>query len=269
VPAQGQINHLLGQIRERLAMGDRVLVTALTKRLAEDLSNYFCDQDIKCRWLHSELDAFERVELLRDLREGHCDVIVGVNLLREGLDLPEVSLVAILDADKEGFLRSETSLIQTIGRAARNVNSKVILYADRVTQAMQIAIEETSRRRKKQEEYNLANNITPATVRKQVTASIQEHARFRKKARDLMIQSAPPKIVTEEYLKDLERDMMAAAEEMEFEQAAAIRDKIQRNRNRIGQPVDTEESSDQVREGGKGRGNPRNRRQRGGKRRPE
>ena len=150
VPAQGQIHHLLGQIQERVAMGDRVLVTALTKRLAEDLSNYFCDQDIKCRWLHSELDAFERVDLLRDLREGQCDVIVGVNLLREGLDLPEVSLVAILDADKEGFLRSETSLIQTIGRAARNVNSKVILYADRITQSMQIAIEETNRRRKKQ-----------------------------------------------------------------------------------------------------------------------
>ena len=242
VSAQGQINHLLGQIKERVALGDRVLITALTKRLAEDLSNYFCDQDIKCRWLHSELDAFERVDLLKDLREGHCDVIVGVNLLREGLDLPEVSLVAILDADKEGFLRSETSLIQTIGRAARNVNSKVILYADRVTQAMQIAIEETNRRRKKQQEYNLANNITPTTVRKSVSASIQEHARFRKKARDLILQSAPPKIVTEEYLKELEKEMMEAAEEMEFERAAAIRDKIQRNKNRVGQPVDTEDT---------------------------
>jgi excinuclease ABC subunit B len=165
-----------------------------------------------------------------------------VNLLREGLDLPEVSLVAILDADKEGFLRSETSLIQTIGRAARNVNSKVILYADRVTQAMQIAIEETNRRRKKQQEYNLANNITPTTVRKSVSASIQEHARFRKKARDLILQSAPPKIVTEEYLKELEKEMMEAAEEMEFERAAGIRDKIQRNKNRIGQPVDTDDT---------------------------
>ncbi|MCY3005303.1 MAG: excinuclease ABC subunit UvrB [Planctomycetota bacterium] len=244
VPAQGQINHLLGQIQQRVAMGDRVLITALTKRLAEDLSNYFCDHDVKCRWLHSELDAFERVDLLKDLRQGLCDVIVGVNLLREGLDLPEVSLVAILDADKEGFLRSETSLIQTIGRAARNVNSKVILYADRVTQAMQIAIEETNRRRKKQEEYNQAHNITPTTVRKSVSASIQEHAKFRKKARDMIIISAPPKIVTEEYLKELEQEMLGAAEEMEFERAAAIRDKIQRNRNRIGQPVDPDNSGE-------------------------
>ena len=266
VSAQGQINHLLAQIKERVAMGDRVLVTALTKRLAEDLSNFFCDQDVKCRWLHSELDAFERVELLRDLREGHCDVIVGVNLLREGLDLPEVSLVAILDADKEGFLRSETSLIQTIGRAARNVNSKVILYADRITQAMQIAIEETSRRRKKQEAYNLANNITPATVRKQVTASIQEHAKFRKKARDMMIQSAPPKIVTQEYLKELEQEMMAAAEEMEFERAAAIRDKIQRNRNRIGQSVESPEDDQKHSEKSKSGGGFKQRRQRGGNR---
>jgi excinuclease ABC subunit B len=266
VSAQGQINHLLAQIKERVAMGDRVLVTALTKRVAEDLSNFFCDQDVKCRWLHSELDAFERVELLRDLREGHCDVIVGVNLLREGLDLPEVSLVAILDADKEGFLRSETSLIQTIGRAARNVNSKVILYADRITQAMQIAIEETSRRRKKQEAYNLANNITPATVRKQVTASIQEHAKFRKKARDMMIQSAPPKIVTQEYLKELEQEMMAAAEEMEFERAAAIRDKIQRNRNRIGQSVESPEDDQKHSEKSKSGGGFKQRRQRGGNR---
>lgn len=265
VPAQGQINHLLAQIRERLAMKDRVLVTTLTKRLAEDLSNYFCDQDIKCRWLHSELDAFDRVDLLRDLREGHCDVIVGVNLLREGLDLPEVSMVAILDADKEGFLRSETSLIQTIGRAARNVNSKVILYADRVTQAMQIAIEETNRRRKKQEEYNIANNITPTTVRKQITASIQEHARFRKKARDMILQSAPPKIVTQEYLNELQDEMMAAAEDMEFERAAAIRDKIQRNRNRIGQAVDTGEGDNQSPDDAKRTGGFKNRRQRGSK----
>ena len=146
VPARGQVTHLLGQIRERAAVGERVLVTTLTKRMAEDLSAYLTDNGVKCKWLHSELDAFERVELLRDLREGHFEALVGVNLLREGLDLPEVSMVAILDADKEGFLRSETSLIQTIGRAARNVNAKVILYADQMTDSMQRAIEETERR---------------------------------------------------------------------------------------------------------------------------
>ena len=146
--------HLLEQIRERAAAGERVLVTTLTKRLAEDLAAYFSKQDVRCKWLHSDLDAFERVELLRDLRLGQFDVLVGVNLLREGLDLPEVSLVAILDADKEGFLRSETSLMQTIGRSARNVNAKVMLYADKVTDSMQRAIEETRRRREMQEEYN-------------------------------------------------------------------------------------------------------------------
>ena len=146
VPARGQVPHLLEQIRERASIGERVLVTALTKRMAEDLSAYLNEQGVKCKWLHSELDAFERVELLRDLREGHFEALVGVNLLREGLDLPEVSMVAILDADKEGFLRSETSLIQTIGRAARNVNAKVILYADKMTDSMSRAIEETERR---------------------------------------------------------------------------------------------------------------------------
>src|SRR6267142_202287 len=152
-PARGQVPHLLEQIRQRAAVKERVLVTALTKRLAEDLSAYLVEQGVACKWLHSELDAFERVELLRDLRQGHFEALVGVNLLREGLDLPEVSLVAILDADKEGFLRSETSLMQTIGRAARNVNAKVILYADRVTNSMQRAIEETTRRRTLQQEY--------------------------------------------------------------------------------------------------------------------
>ena len=147
VPARGQVPHLLEQIRERAAVGERVLVTTLTKRLAEDLSCYLTEQGVLCKWLHSELDAFERVELLRDLRQGQFEALVGVNLLREGLDLPEVSLVAILDADKEGFLRSETSLMQTIGRAARNVNAKVILYADKVTDSMQRAIDETARRR--------------------------------------------------------------------------------------------------------------------------
>lgn len=241
VPAKGQVMHLLEQIRERIKMGDRTLVTALTKRLAEDLANFFVDQDIKCRWLHSELDAFERVELLKELREGRCEALVGVNLLREGLDLPEVSLVAILDADKEGFLRSETSLIQTIGRAARNANSKVILYADSITPAMQMAIEETRRRRKRQEEYNAAHGITPETVKKEIMASIHEAAEARKRARDLVRKEVNTEVITEAYLKSLEEEMLAAAENLEFERAAALRDKILRSRNRIGQTIEGEE----------------------------
>ena len=169
-PARGQVPHLLEQIRERAAVGERVLVTTLTKRLAEDLSFYLAEQGVRCKWLHSELDAFERVELLRELREGRFEALVGVNLLREGLDLPEVSLVAILDADKEGFLRSETSLMQTIGRAARNVNAKVILYADQVTESMQRAIEETERRR------DAARGVQPR-ARHHARDDPQEHPR--------------------------------------------------------------------------------------------
>jgi len=243
VPAQGQVMHLLGQIRQRVAMGDRTLVTALTKRLAEDLANFFTDHDVKCRWLHSELDAFERVELLRELRDGRCEVLVGVNLLREGLDLPEVSLVAILDADKEGFLRSETSLIQTIGRAARNANSKVILYADRITNSMQIAIEETRRRRKRQEEYNAEHGITPETVKKGIVASIHEAAESRKRARDMVRRDPVGQVITEAYLKTLEEEMLAAAENLEFERAAALRDKIMRSKERIGEQLE-EDSTD-------------------------
>ncbi len=240
VPARGQVMHLLAQIRERIAMGDRTLVTALTKRLAEDLSNFFVENNLKCRWLHSELDAFERVDLLRELREGRCDVLVGVNLLREGLDLPEVSLVAILDADKEGFLRSETSLIQTIGRAARNSNSKVILYADRMTASMQTAIEETQRRRKLQEAYNVEHGITPETVKRGVTASILQAAENRKRARDMVRIDATSERITEDYLKTMEEEMLAAAENLEFERAAALRDKIMRMREKIGQPIESD-----------------------------
>jgi excinuclease ABC subunit B len=253
VPARGQVVHLLNEIRQRIAMGDRTLVTALTKRLAEDLANFFVENDLKCRWLHSELDAFERVDLLRELREGRCDVLVGVNLLREGLDLPEVSLVAILDADKEGFLRSETSLIQTIGRAARNANSKVILYADKITASMQTAIEETARRRKIQEAYNTEHGITPETVRKTITASIHPAAENRKRARDVVRRDSKSEKVTEDYLKSLEEEMLAAAEGLEFERAASLRDKILRMRERIGEPIEDEEEGNDRMVGGKQR----------------
>src|SRR5439155_3304209 len=188
----------------------RVLVTTLTKRLAEDLSGYLQDAGLRGKWLHSELDAIERVQILRELREGGFDVLVGVNLLREGLDLPEVSLVAILDADKEGFLRSGTSLIQTIGRAARNVNAEVILYADKVTDSMQRAIEETERRRSLQLEYNARHGITPQTVRTAIGAGIEEEIAAHKFVQEVVGQAAE-NYVTQEYLEELHGEMLAAA----------------------------------------------------------
>lgn len=243
VPAKGQVQHLLEEIRARTAMGDRVLVTALTKRLAEDLSAFLVEQDVRCRWLHSELDAFERVELLQGLRLGQFDCLVGVNLLREGLDLPEVSLVAILDADKEGFLRSGTSLIQTIGRAARNERAKVILYADFITDSMQTAIEETQRRRSLQEKYNAEHNITPTTVKKAIRDSIQSVAAARKIATEAVMPKKETKFVTEALIKSLEEDMLEAAEALEFEKAASLRDQILKLRDRIGQPLTEEDES--------------------------
>jgi excinuclease ABC subunit B len=238
LPARGQVPHLLGQIRERAAVGERVLVTALTKRLAEDLSFYLTEQGVNCKWLHSELDAFERVELLRDLREGKFEALVGVNLLREGLDLPEVSMVCIVDADKEGFLRSETSLMQTIGRAARNVNAKVILYADKVTDSMQRAIEETARRRTIQEAYNKEHGITPATVKKAIRAGIESEAAAHARANAAAGRSDETQYITEEYLTELEGEMLAAAESLEFERAAGLRDRIMKMRDNVGKPVD-------------------------------
>ena len=256
-PARGQVPHLLTQIRERAAAGERVLVTALTKRLAEDLSSYLCQQGVACKWLHSELDAFERVELLRDLRAGHFETLVGVNLLREGLDLPEVSLVAILDADKEGFLRSETSLIQTIGRAARNVNAKVILYADKMTDSIQRAVEETNRRRALQQAYNIQQGITPETIRKGIRAGIESHAAAHAQANAAVGRSDEAQYITEEYLAELEAEMLAAAEGLEFERAAALRDRIQKMRASIGQPVTHSAGRDEDGSGGgrrRGRG---------------
>jgi excinuclease ABC subunit B len=237
VSARGQVPHLLAQIRERSAAGERVLVTTLTKRLAEDLATYFTEQGVLCKWLHSELDAFERVELLRDLRQGKFEALVGVNLLREGLDLPEVSLVAILDADKEGFLRSETSLMQTIGRAARNVNAKVILYADKMTDAMQRTIDETARRRHLQEEYNREHGITPETIKKAIHAGIEAEASAHAEANARVGRTDETQYITEEYIAELEAEMYAAAEAMEFERAATIRDRIGNLRDQVGKPV--------------------------------
>lgn len=256
VPARGQVQHLLEQVRERIQIKERVLVTALTKRLAEDLSAYLSEQGILCKWLHSELDAFERVELLQDLRAGRFDCLVGVNLLREGLDLPEVSLVAILDADKEGFLRSETSLIQTIGRSARNVNAKVILYADTVTASMKNAIDETRRRREIQEAYNKAHGITPETVKKSIRAGIESEAKAHRDANAAVGRGDETVYITEEYIQELEKEMLTAAENLEFEKAAAIRDRIRVLEEQIGEPLNAADKAEPglgVRRGRKGR----------------
>lgn len=235
VPALGQVAHLLEQIRTRRARGERVLVTTLTKRLAEDLSNYINEQGIPCKWLHSELDAFERVEVLRDLRQGHYDVVVGVNLLREGLDIPEVSLVAILDADKEGFLRSETSLIQTIGRSARHVEARVILYADTMTASMQRAVDETRRRRELQRAYNLEHGITPESIKKEIRAGIESQMEARRMAHDKIGRSGGDDESSSAFLEELEREMVSAADEFDYERAASLRDKIFEIRGSQGQ----------------------------------
>jgi excinuclease ABC subunit B len=253
IPARGQVPHLLERIKERAAAGERTLVTTLTKRLAEDLANYFAEQGVLCKWLHSELDAFERVELLRDLRQGRFECLVGINLLREGLDLPEVSLVAILDADKEGFLRSETSLMQTIGRAARNVNAMVILYADRMTESMQRAIEETERRRTLQQAYNAEHGITPETIRKAIHRGIESDAAAHARANAAVGRTDEVQYVTEEYLSELEEEMLTAAKDLEFERAAALRDRIERMRNNMGEPVESVKESTGGRRG-RGRG---------------
>jgi excinuclease ABC subunit B len=227
-PAQGQVDDLLGEIRARTGRGERVLVTTLTKRMAEDLADYLAELGIKVHYLHSEVQTFERVEILRDLRLGQYDVVVGINLLREGLDLPEVSLVAILDADKEGFLRSDTSLIQTIGRAARHVQGKVIMYAEKVTDSMRRAIDETARRRKIQMEYNLAHGIEPVSIVKAVR-DLTERLRSGGKAEAPAEEEAPlglSRAEAERVARELEKEMRAAAQNLEFEKAAALRDQL-------------------------------------------
>jgi excinuclease ABC subunit B len=226
-PVQGQVDDLVGQINERVGRGERVLVTTLTKRMAEDLSGYLRELGVKVHYLHSEVQTLERVEILRDLRLGSYDVVVGINLLREGLDLPEVSLVAILDADKEGFLRSETALIQTTGRAARHVEGTVIMYADRVTDSMDRAIQETERRRKIQIAYNEEHGIVPATIVKAVR-DLTDRVR-RQTATDHEPGLALPQLPKDELarlIRDLEGQMKAAAQDLEFEKAALLRDQI-------------------------------------------
>ena len=224
-PARGQVPDLLQQIQARTAKGERTLVTTLTKRLAEDLSSYIQQAGVKCAYLHSEIETVDRVRILRELRDGKHDVVIGVNLLREGLDLPEVSLVAILDADKQGFLRSATSLIQTIGRCARNVNAEVYMYADKMTPAMQYAIDETDRRREIQAAYNEEHVITPETVKKAIRRGLESQISARKTARDAIRASEDAYDLTES-VADLEAEMFKAAEELDFEKAARIRDRI-------------------------------------------
>jgi excinuclease ABC subunit B len=229
-PVRGQVDDLLEEIRVRTGRRERILVTTLTKRMAEDLSEFLADRGVRVRYLHSDIAVIERVEILRDLRLGVFDVLVGINLLREGLDLPEVSLVAILDADKEGFLRSDRSLVQTIGRAARNLYGAAILYADRVTAAMRYAIEETERRRKAQARYNREHGIEPRSIVKSVqeirfTTAVAD-ARSTKEPALAEALAAYGDLEPEELVERLEAEMKAAAERLDFERAARIRDEL-------------------------------------------
>ncbi|MBI4509622.1 MAG: excinuclease ABC subunit UvrB, partial [Deltaproteobacteria bacterium] len=231
-PVKDQVDDLLDEIRERVKKQERVLVTTLTKRMAEDLTEYFGDLGIKVRYLHSDVNTLERIEIIRDLRRGEFDVLVGINLLREGLDLPEVSLVGILDADKEGFLRAERSLIQTCGRAARNVNGKVIMYADRITQSMKVAIDETHRRRAIQSKYNKEHGITPQTVRRAIldlSGSIYEadyHDAPLKAAEKVAEYQLSHASDLQDMIEKIRAEMHAAADDLNFERAAELRDKI-------------------------------------------
>ena len=223
---EGQIDDIIGEVNSVIKKGERVLITTLTKKMAENLTDYLKNVGIKTTYLHSDIDTIERMEIIRDLRVGKFDVLVGINLLREGLDLPEVSMVIIMDADKEGFLRSETSMIQTIGRAARNVNGRVIMYADRITKSMDVAIKETNRRREIQNKYNIEHNITPKSVKKDIREIIQAtkvaEDNVDYKTEDVEIKDY------ESFIEDLKNEMLSAADSLDFERAASIRDEIKR-----------------------------------------
>jgi excinuclease ABC subunit B len=235
-PVKGQIDDLLHEIRGRVARGERVLVTTLTKRMAEDLAEYYSEVGVKCRYMHSEIETLERVKILRDLRKGEFDVLIGINLLREGLDLPEVSLVAILDADKEGFLRSSGSLIQTIGRCARNLNGRAVLYADRMTDSMAKAIGETDRRRAIQEAYNIENGITPESIVRPLDMSLvrvieADYGDFTSSEAD-GIPDFKGQEELDAYIAKLEVEMRETAKRFEFEKAAKLRDRIKELRTK-------------------------------------
>ena len=231
-PTKGQIDDLVSEINKTIEKGERVLITTLTKKMSEDLTRYLEDLDIKVTYLHSDIDTIERMEIIRDLREGKYDVLVGINLLREGLDLPEVSLIAILDADKEGFLRSETSLIQTIGRAARNSNGHVIMYGDTITRSMDVAITETNRRREIQEKYNEEHNIIPTTINKSVRKRIQNtFVAEENESYDVNKVTEFSKDEIEVIIENLNTEMLKAAEELDFERAATLRDQIRNLKN--------------------------------------
>jgi excinuclease ABC subunit B len=235
-PVKGQIDDLLHEIRERTSRGERVLVTTLTKRMSEDLAEYYSEVGVKCRYMHSEIETLERVKILRDLRKGEFDVLIGINLLREGLDLPEVSLVAILDADKEGFLRSSGALIQTMGRCARNLNGRAILYADRMTDSMKKAMGETDRRRAIQEAYNAANGITPESIVRPLEMSLARIVEADYTDLTAGESEGIPEFKSQEeldgYVRKLESDMREAAKRFEFEKAAKLRDTIKELRTK-------------------------------------
>ncbi len=225
-PVEGQIDDLVGEVNKEVGKGNKVLVTTLTKRMAEDLTDYMREIGIRVRYLHSDIDTLERTEIIRDMRLNVFDVLVGINLLREGLDIPEISLVAILDADKEGFLRSGTSLIQTIGRAARNAEGRVIMYADMVTDSMRMAIDETARRRVIQKEYNKEHGITPQTIKKAVRELIAISRDVEKKEEPGKELESMNKKELEKFAAEIQKQMKAAAAELNFEEAARLRDQM-------------------------------------------
>jgi excinuclease ABC subunit B len=235
-PVKGQIDDLLHEIRDRVSRNERVLVTTLTKRMAEDLAEYYSEVGVKCRYMHSEIEVLERVKILRDLRKGEFDVLIGINLLREGLDLPEVSLVAILDADKEGFLRSSGSLIQTVGRCARNLNGRAVLYADRMTDSMKKAMDETDRRRAIQEAYNAANGITPESIVRRLDMSLARIVEADYADLASVEADGIPDFKSQQdldaFITKLETEMRETAKKFEFERAAKLRDRIKELRTK-------------------------------------